>query len=84
VAALGNPRAYLRGEGTSLSAGLVGGAAALLLQAEPATDPETLERVLVESARDVAPPGRDEATGAGAIDVGAALTRLRSKKGSYR
>jgi bacillopeptidase F len=80
MAALGNPRAYLRGEGTSLSAGLVGGAAALLLQAEPETDPETLERALTAGARDVEPPGRDDLTGAGAIDLAAALSLLRASK----
>jgi bacillopeptidase F len=76
IASAGAPRGYLRGEGTSLSAGLVGGAAALLLQAAPETDPETLERVLVKSTRDVVPPGRDDATGAGAIDLEAAVALL--------
>jgi bacillopeptidase F len=72
------PTAYVRGDGTSLSAGLVGGAAALLLQAAPEIDPETLERVLVSSSRDVAPAGRDNATGAGAVDLEAALALLRA------
>lgn len=84
MAALGGPRVYLRGEGTSLSAGLVGGAAALLLQAEPETDPEALERALVAGARDIDPPGRDDVNGAGAIDVAAALTFLRAKTPPYR
>ena len=84
MAALGSAKAYLRGEGTSLSAGLVGGAAALLLQAEPDTDPETLERALVAGARDVLPPGRDDVSGAGAIDVTAALAILRGRKPTYR
>ena len=79
MASAGGPKAYVRGEGTSLSAGLVGGAAALLLQAAPETDPETLERVLVRSTRDVAPPGRDDATGAGAIDLEAALALLGAR-----
>ena len=39
--------------------------------------PETLERVLVKSTRDVAPTGRDDATGAGAVDLEAALVLLR-------
>ena len=76
MALAGAPNAYVMGDGTSLSAGLVGGAAALLLQAAPETDPETLERVLLGSTRDVVPPGRDDATGAGAIDVEAALAML--------
>jgi len=57
---------------------LILGAAALLLQAAPETDPETLERVLVRSTQDVAPPGRDDATGAGAVDLEAALALLRA------
>jgi bacillopeptidase F len=77
----GSPMAYVRGEGTSLSAGLVGGAAALLLQAAPESDPETLERVLVMSTRDVGPEGRDDATGAGVVDLEAALTLLTKKPG---
>ena len=79
MASTGGPKAYVRGDGTSLSAGLVGGAAALLLQAAPETDPETLERILVRSARDVAPHGRDDATGAGAIDLEAAFALLPAK-----
>jgi subtilisin family serine protease len=76
TASSAGPKSYVRGQGTSLSAGLVGGAAALLLQAAPETDPDTLERVLVRSTHDVAPPGRDDATGAGAIDLEAALALL--------
>jgi len=76
MAGPGGPAAYVRGEGTSLSAGLIGGAAALLLQAAPETDPETLERVLMKSTRDVASQGRDDATGAGAVDLPAALALL--------
>jgi subtilisin family serine protease len=79
MASTGEPKAYVRGEGTSLSAGLVAGAAALLLQAAPETDPCTLERVLLQSTHDVWPPGRDEATGAGAIDLEAALMLLRER-----
>jgi subtilisin family serine protease len=77
IATTGGPKTYERADGTSLSAGLVGGAAAILLQAAPETDPETLERVLVKSARDVAPRGRDDETGAGAVDLEAALALLR-------
>lgn len=77
MASPGGSMTYVRGEGTSLSAGLVGGAAALLLQAAPETDPDTLERVMVMSARAVAPEGRDDATGSGVLDLEAALARLQ-------
>jgi subtilisin family serine protease len=80
MAAPGSPRTYVRAEGTSLTAGVVAGCAALLLQAEPETEPEELERVLIESARDVEPAGRDDATGAGAIDLPAALAMLRARR----
>jgi subtilisin family serine protease len=73
IALPGGTRAYATGEGTSLSAGLIGGAAALLLSAAPETDPDTLERALVRSSRDIAPAGPDDATGAGAVDLEVAL-----------
>jgi subtilisin family serine protease len=79
IAAPGNPHGYVRGDGTSLTAGVVAGAAALLLQAVPEADPQELERALVASARDVDPPGRDDASGAGAIDLPRALAFLRSE-----
>jgi subtilisin family serine protease len=69
------------GEGTSLSAGLIGGAAALLLQAAPETDPDALEQVLIRSSRDVGPPGRDDETGAGEVDLEAALALLLAEPG---
>jgi subtilisin family serine protease len=81
TASSAGPKSYVRGQGTSLSAGLVGGAAALLLQAAPETDPDTLERVLVRSTRDIGPPGRDDLTGAGAIDLESALALLRVETG---
>jgi subtilisin family serine protease len=81
TASSAGPKSYVRGQGTSLSAGLVGGAAALLLQAAPEADPETLERVLVRSTRDIGPAGRDDVTGAGAIDLESALALLRVETG---
>jgi len=83
--ATGNPRAYgLAGEGTSLAVGLVGGAAALLLQADPEREPEELEAILAASCRDVLPAGRDDASGAGAIDLPAALALVRERHGGRR
>jgi len=76
MAVLGGPRAYSWGRGTSLSTGLVGGAVALLLQAAPEATPEAVERALLDSARDLPPTGRDDATGAGLIDLEAAIAIL--------
>jgi bacillopeptidase F len=74
------PREYAIGDGTSFSAALVGGAAALLLQADPSLEPDELERLLVEGCRDLAPPGPDDATGSGAIDLVRSLERLRARR----
>ncbi len=71
---------YGLGGGTSLAAGLVGGAAALLLEADPELSPDELERALADSARDIPPPGRDDATGAGALDLVAALDLVRARR----
>jgi bacillopeptidase F len=68
-----SPSGYHRGEGTSLAAGLLGGAAALLLQANPELSPSQLEDILLSSARDLPPGGMDTATGAGIVDLPAAL-----------
>jgi hypothetical protein len=62
---------------TSLAAAVLGGGAALLLEAVPEATPEELERALLATARDLPPPGRDNESGAGALDLEAALKRLR-------
>ncbi|MDX6562744.1 MAG: hypothetical protein QOD65_2558, partial [Gaiellales bacterium] len=57
--------------GTSASAPHAAGAAALLMQRDRAagqpSDPDTIARELIAGALDIAPPGPDEATGAGRI-----------------
>ena len=80
LASPGSPSAYRTGSGTSLAAGLMGGAAALLLQADPELTPSELERILLESSRDLPPPGRDDVSGAGSVDLLAALDLVRSTK----
>ncbi len=57
----------------------MGGAAALLLQADPELLPWELERILMETAVDVPPAGRDDATGAGSLWLPAALERVRAR-----
>jgi bacillopeptidase F len=79
-AVAGRAQRYATGTGTSLAAGLVAGAAALLLQADPEMSPDELEDVLAESCRDVPPRGPDDASGAGAIDLPAALARARAAR----
>ena len=59
--------------GTSMAAAIVSGAAARVLARRPRATPAQLRGVLMDTARDVAPAGRDATTGAGALDLAAAL-----------
>jgi hypothetical protein len=61
-------------DGTSFSSPLVAGAAAWLWTARPDLDASQVAEILRESARDVATPGYDTATGYGILDMSAALT----------
>ena len=65
---------YGRRTGTSMAAAVVSGAAARLLAARPGLDPSQLRALLIDSARDVASPGRDDSTGWGVLDLRAALS----------
>lgn len=76
-----DPEGYAAGHGTSLAAGIVAGAAALLLHASPRADASDVERALRDSSRDLPPAGFDPAAGAGAIDLPAALALLRARSG---
>ena len=60
-------------QGTSFSAPLVSGAAAWVWSARPRLDNTQLFEVMRRSARDIGPPGRDDGTGFGLLDVSAAL-----------
>jgi len=82
AAAIGGPSAYTLGSGTSLAAGLVGGAAALLLQAHPELGPREIETLFRETARALPALSQPEAMGAGGIDVAAALGRLDASDGA--
>jgi thermitase len=59
--------------GTSMSAPMVSGAAALLLSRHPDWTPDEVRARLVSTARDLGPHGRDDRYGAGRLDVGRAL-----------
>jgi len=64
---------YGRRTGTSMAAAVVSGAAARLLAVRPGLDPSQLRSILLDSARDVTAPGRDDSTGWGVLDLRAAL-----------
>jgi subtilisin family serine protease len=65
---------YQMTSGTSFSAALVSGIAALLLERNPALKPDDLRTILTKTARDLGAPGRDDLFGAGEADAYAAVT----------
>lgn len=65
--------------GTSMAAAHVAGVAALVLQADPQLTPEALREILLGTARDIGPPGRDDMYGAGEADALAAVNRAREQ-----
>lgn len=65
---------YTTVSGTSWSCGFVGGAVALLLSADSSLTPAGIDSLLEVSAVDLGPSGKDNAYGAGRIDVLAAVT----------
>jgi serine protease AprX len=62
---------YRRGSGTSMATGVVSGAVALALQANPGLTPDRVKHVLAATARDAASSDR-MAVGAGVVDASAA------------
>ncbi len=77
VTSLSGSGGYVAYTGTSMACPQVAGAAAILLGASPGLDParlaEALETTAVDIAAAPAAPGRDAYTGAGRLDVPAAL-----------
>ncbi|MDE2332820.1 MAG: S8 family serine peptidase [Bradyrhizobium sp.] len=65
---------YQMTSGTSFSAALVSGIAALLLERNPTLKPDDLRTILTRTARDLGAPGRDDLFGAGEADAYAAVT----------
>lgn len=64
---------YAIGSGTSQAAPFVAGAAALVWSANPALSASAVEDLLLATAKDLGAPGRDDASGAGALDAGQAV-----------
>lgn len=66
---------YAARTGTSMAAAMVSGVAARVWSARPTLRASQVTTLLALSARDVTSPGVDEATGAGVVDLSAALAR---------
>ncbi len=72
------PSGYASRSGTSMATAHVSGLAALLLSFQPILTPSDLQAVIQQTAVDLGDPGWDPRFGDGRIDVGAAVTRVRS------
>jgi subtilisin family serine protease len=69
----GGKHGYAFESGTSLSAPIVSGAAALLLSRHPDWTPDQVRARLIATAQDKGKRGRDDYFGAGIVDIGRAL-----------
>ena len=67
------PNTYAPGRGTSMAAPFVSAAVAWIWTLRPELDHTQVVELVRRTARDVDPPGRDEQTGFGVVDVAAAL-----------
>jgi subtilisin family serine protease len=70
---------YWVSTGTSMAAAYVSGVAALVLERQPRLDGEALRKLLVATAHDLGPKGRDDQFGAGLIDAFQAIMALDAK-----
>ena len=68
---------YVAQNGTSMAAGFVAGAAALLFAAEPRVTNTQVRDILLRTATDIGEPGRDLTFGFGLINLVAALAELQ-------
>ena len=71
-----------RRTGTSMATAIVSGAAARIFARRPGIDVSQVHAILVGSASDVGPPGRDDAAGSGRLDLAAALAAAPPAKDS--
>src|SRR3981081_2669034 len=62
--------------GTSVATAHVSGLAALLLERDPVLTPDAVRAILMRTARDLGPAGRDDQFGAGLVDAYEALLTL--------
>ncbi len=65
--------------GTSVAAAHVSGVAALVLQRQPGLSPDAVRNILMRSARDIGPRGRDDQFGAGLADAYQAVLSLQPR-----
>jgi bacillopeptidase F len=71
---------YILQRGTSFSASLVGGVAALLIQSNPDLAVSEIESILVETVADLGEPGPDPVFGHGLVQVPEAIEAARRRR----
>lgn len=71
--------AYQVTSGTSFAAAHISGIAALVLERDPGLSPDGLRRVLLSTARDIGPKGRDKDFGVGLADAYRAVISAEGK-----
>jgi hypothetical protein len=64
--------------GTSFSAAYVSGVAALVIQRAPGLTPDAVRNILVSTAKDLGPAGRDPEFGAGLVDAYQAIMAVQA------
>jgi subtilisin family serine protease len=67
--------------GTSVAAAEVSGVVALMLERNPALTPAEVRRILMATAKDLGPKGRDPEFGAGLVDPVAAINAVKPRAG---
>jgi len=65
--------------GTSVAAAEVSGVAALLIERNPSLTPAEVRKILMDTAKDLGPRGRDRDYGAGLVNALKALTAVRPR-----
>lgn len=68
---------FVRLTGTSFATPMVGGVLALMRSKNPTITPEAAKTILLETARDLASEGNDNATGFGLVDAAEAVARVQ-------
>jgi subtilisin family serine protease len=65
--------------GTSFAAAHISGVVALMLERRPNLSPDAVRRILMSTAKDLGPKGRDDQYGAGLVDAFQAITAVEPK-----
>jgi subtilisin family serine protease len=71
--------AYQFTTGTSVAAAEVSGVVALLIERNPSLTPAEVRKILMDTAKDLGPKGRDRDFGAGLVNALKALTAVRPR-----